>query len=166
MLGIAPSREKINLLAGTASVSFTQVVASILGIADTSTESGHQANECTEPRSAEGVECKKCSEIGHFAKDCPTGGSQACRNCGFGGWLLHFCELSLLSIAKRAIRPTNAPNLRIQRGPRVATVTLVFLQPKSSIYFCLLCLVGHFSKDCPEKKDWSRVKCNRCNESE
>ncbi len=25
-------------------------------------KSGHQSNECPEPRSAEGVECKRCSE--------------------------------------------------------------------------------------------------------
>lgn len=26
--------------------------------------------------------------------------------------------------------------------------------------------VGHFSKDCPEPRDWSKVKCNTCGESE
>lgn len=64
-----------------------------------SRQSGHSAADCTEPRSAEGVECKKCNEgrvaisssdrvlliifaVGHFAKDCPTGGgSFGCRNC-------------------------------------------------------------------------------------
>lgn len=24
--------------------------------------------------------------------------------------------------------------------------------------------MGHFSKDCPEPKDWSKVKCNNCGE--
>ncbi|KAL3464639.1 hypothetical protein BJX64DRAFT_253994 [Aspergillus heterothallicus] len=24
--------------------------------------------------------------------------------------------------------------------------------------------VGHYSRDCPEKKDWSKVKCNNCGE--
>ena len=56
-----------------------------------------------EPRSAEGVECKKCGEsmkycqlidectlieilAGYFARDCPTGGGEnGCRNCGQEG---------------------------------------------------------------------------------
>lgn len=25
---------------------------------------------------------------------------------------------------------------------------------------------GHMARDCPEPKDWSKVKCNRCGESE
>lgn len=28
---------------------------------------GHRSKECTEPRSAEGVECRVCSEMGHFS---------------------------------------------------------------------------------------------------
>ncbi|RAL58252.1 hypothetical protein DID88_002252 [Monilinia fructigena] len=41
-----------------------------------------------EPRSAEGVECKNCNEIGHFSRDCPTGGGGdggLCRNCNQPG---------------------------------------------------------------------------------
>jgi hypothetical protein len=63
-------------------------------------QSGHSSKECTEPRSAEGVECKNCNEskspmclriwniilisslVGHFSKDCPTRVKFACRNCG------------------------------------------------------------------------------------
>lgn len=26
-------------------------------------------------------------------------------------------------------------------------------------------LVGHFSRDCPQPKDWSKVKCSQCGES-
>lgn len=25
--------------------------------------------------------------------------------------------------------------------------------------------VGHFSKECPEPKDWNKVKCSNCGES-
>lgn len=32
-------------------------------------QEGHNAKECPEPRSAEGVECRKCNEMGHFSKD-------------------------------------------------------------------------------------------------
>jgi hypothetical protein len=32
-------------------------------------QEGHTAKECPEPRSAEGVECRKCNETGHFSKD-------------------------------------------------------------------------------------------------
>lgn len=51
-----------------------------------------------EPRDATNVECKRCNEskfqadsiyfsankfkVGHFSKDCPTGGGFGCRNCG------------------------------------------------------------------------------------
>lgn len=30
---------------------------------------GHKAADCPEPRSAEGVECRKCNETGHFSRD-------------------------------------------------------------------------------------------------
>ncbi|KAF1950550.1 hypothetical protein CC80DRAFT_228916 [Byssothecium circinans] len=32
-------------------------------------QEGHRSNECPEPRSAEGVECHKCSQTGHFSRD-------------------------------------------------------------------------------------------------
>lgn len=32
-------------------------------------QEGHNAKECPEPRSAEGVECRKCNETGHFSRD-------------------------------------------------------------------------------------------------
>lgn len=32
-------------------------------------QEGHKAADCTEPRSAEGVECRKCNEKGHFSRD-------------------------------------------------------------------------------------------------
>jgi hypothetical protein len=35
-------------------------------------QEGHNAKECPEPRSAEGVECRKCNETGHFSKDVST----------------------------------------------------------------------------------------------
>ncbi|KAE8161535.1 hypothetical protein BDV40DRAFT_267776 [Aspergillus tamarii] len=45
--------------------------------------SEHKAAECPNPRSAEGVECKRCNEVGHFAKDCPQAPApRTCRNCG------------------------------------------------------------------------------------
>jgi hypothetical protein len=114
---------------------------------------GHQSNECPEPRSAEGVECKRCNEsaqsfpfisyvaqvlihfvVGHFAKDCPNQPERprGCRNCGEEGHLAKDCE-----------RPRNPD-----------TVT------------CRNCeQMGHFSRDCPQPKDWSKVKCSNCGES-
>lgn len=32
-------------------------------------QTGHKAADCTEPRSAEGVECRKCNQMGHFSRD-------------------------------------------------------------------------------------------------
>ncbi|OAG00065.1 uncharacterized protein CC84DRAFT_358809 [Paraphaeosphaeria sporulosa] len=32
-------------------------------------QEGHKAADCPEPRSAEGVECHKCNETGHFSRD-------------------------------------------------------------------------------------------------
>ena len=72
---------------------------------------GHNAKECPEPRSAEGVECKRCNEsmlillaypnamrlpspVGHFAKDCPNSEPQSrgCRNCGEEGHIAKDCD--------------------------------------------------------------------------
>ncbi|KAL4864012.1 hypothetical protein BDV12DRAFT_176771 [Aspergillus spectabilis] len=66
---------------------------------DPCSASDHRASDCSNPRSAEGVECKRCSEsksiepqrciitkqgtVGHFAKDCPQAPApRTCRNCG------------------------------------------------------------------------------------
>jgi hypothetical protein len=32
-------------------------------------QEGHNAKDCDQPRSAEGVECRKCNEMGHFSRD-------------------------------------------------------------------------------------------------
>ncbi|KAL8691587.1 MAG: hypothetical protein Q9218_003210 [Villophora microphyllina] len=48
-------------------------------------QSGHNAAEYTEPRSAEGVEYRKYNKVGHFSKDYPTSTSSACRNRGEEG---------------------------------------------------------------------------------
>ena len=70
-------------------------------------QSGHQSSECPEPRSAERVECRKCNQsqsltrfvasiltetVGHFSKDCPTGGGNNCRNCGEEGHMSKECD--------------------------------------------------------------------------
>ena len=47
-------------------------------------EEGHRASECEKPRVAsETTECRKCSGMGHFSKDCPTAGPNICFNCGY-----------------------------------------------------------------------------------
>ena len=110
-------------------------------------KSGHQSTECPEPRSAEGVECKRCEQskafwysisavytenflVGHFAKDCPNF-SNACRNCGEEGHKSAECD-----------KPKNPAMSKCRNCDQM----------------------GHFSKDCPEPKDWSKVKCNNCGE--
>ncbi|CAG8036861.1 unnamed protein product [Penicillium salamii] len=118
----------------------------------------HIAAECTEERSAEGVECRRCNQsmsmhestlskeprctnifffsfqAGHFAKDCPTAGDRGprqCRNCGSEDHLARECD-----------QPRNP-----------ATMT------------CRNCeQVGHLSKDCPQPRDYSKVQCNNCGE--
>ena len=53
-----------NMLAVTASKSplLEYLSASLLTCMLHYRQSGHQAAECTEPRSAEGIECRKCNE--------------------------------------------------------------------------------------------------------
>lgn len=73
-----------------------------------SRKSGHRAQECEEPPNLDNVECRKCNKstlifsndeqqltaflAGHFAKDCPDGGSRACRNCGQEGHISKDCD--------------------------------------------------------------------------
>lgn len=63
----------------SALLSFVVVLISLLTVAG------------PEPRSAEGVECRKCNEIGHFSKDCPKAGPRGCRNCGQEGHMAKEC---------------------------------------------------------------------------
>ncbi|KAI9932844.1 hypothetical protein MW887_009096 [Aspergillus wentii] len=55
--------------------------------------SDHKAADCPNPRSAEGVECKRCNEVGHFAKDCPQADApRTCRNCGSEDHIARDCD--------------------------------------------------------------------------
>ncbi|MCJ1468002.1 hypothetical protein MMC07_006628 [Pseudocyphellaria aurata] len=87
-----PDKEKHQIVCKNCNRKFFSSFYKCLGIADTCTEPGHKAADCTEPKSAEGVECNKCHEMGHFAKDCPTGGKMQCRNCGEEGHKANECE--------------------------------------------------------------------------
>ncbi|KAL8914060.1 MAG: hypothetical protein Q9172_007165 [Xanthocarpia lactea] len=106
-------------------------------------QSGHRADECTEPRSAEGVECKKCNEaVGHFAKDCPTGGgSRACRNCGEEGHMAKECE-----------KPKNPANSTCRNCDEVGHFSKDCPKPKDwSKVKCNTCgEMGHTIKRCPQ----------------
>ncbi|KAL8992654.1 MAG: hypothetical protein Q9169_006935 [Polycauliona sp. 2 TL-2023] len=104
-------------------------------------QSGHKADECTEPRSAEGVECKKCNES-HFAKDCPTGGgSRACRNCGEEGHMAKECE-----------KPKNPANATCRNCEEVGHFSKDCPKPKDwSKVKCNTCgEMGHTIKRCPQ----------------
>lgn len=106
--------------------------------------------ECPEPRSAEGIECRKCNQAGHFSRDVSLPSSTnprlltpieclnietlsplICRNCS-----------SEDHMAKECDQPRNPGDV-----------------------FCRNCSEqGHFSRDCLEPKDWSKVQCQRCQE--
>ncbi|KAL4755864.1 uncharacterized protein BDW70DRAFT_154623 [Aspergillus foveolatus] len=56
--------------------------------------SEHKVFECPNPRSAEEIECKRCDELGHFAKDCPQASApRACRNCESEDHIARDCDL-------------------------------------------------------------------------
>ena len=61
MLVTALSHARTDLPAAIAS-KFDTTNADYWALTIVSRQSGHTAAECTEPRSAEGVECKHCSE--------------------------------------------------------------------------------------------------------
>lgn len=70
------------------------------------------------------------------------------------------------TVVKRVTCPRSA------RSPETLPLSLAATAIKVSTGLCPLTqttltlpIVGHFSKDCPEKKDWSRVKCSNCGES-
>lgn len=104
--------------------------------------------ECTEPRSAANVECRKCGEsklfgrvvvnvadrlpVGHFSRDCPQGGSRACRNCDQEG-----------HISKDCPEPRNIAKVQCRNCDEF----------------------GHMGKDCPKPRDselhWSVLDDSR-----
>ncbi|KMU75952.1 hypothetical protein CISG_05437 [Coccidioides immitis RMSCC 3703] len=55
----------------------------------------HHAKQCPEPRSAEGVECKKCQQAGHMSRDCPEEKDWSkvqCTNCKEMGHTFRRCN--------------------------------------------------------------------------
>ena len=44
-------------------------------------EIGHFSRECPNGGN-DNAKCYKCSEMGHYSRDCPKGGSDKCFNCG------------------------------------------------------------------------------------
>ena len=87
--------------------------------------------------------------VGHFAKDCPTGGSRACRNCGEEGHMSKECD--------KPKNPENAICRNCDESKPASSQTL--------LQRLIVDIAGHFSRDCPKPRDYSRVKCQNCGES-
>src|SRR4051794_16712100 len=106
MTSQVPSLASTKMLARTAGKS--QQLILYPTAADFHSKSGHKVADCEEPPNPANVECRKCNEgmsilcvsisrlltfvVGHFAKDCPQGGSRACRNCGQEGHIAKECD--------------------------------------------------------------------------
>ncbi|EEP75796.1 conserved hypothetical protein [Uncinocarpus reesii 1704] len=115
---------------------------------------GHTRRGCKQEQAAiEKVEvkCVICKEPGHRARDCtqPRKERSGCQN--------------------PAITPKNALNPAPPRvwsatdASKLVTLAKIVLK-KEPITELAVTAAGHMSRDCPEKKDWSKVQCSNCKE--
>ena len=95
-------------------------------------KSGHQATECPEPRSAEGVECKRCNE----SKATPcyiTGGCTDIPQWATLQKTVPMLATPAATAAKTAIRAASAISLRTQQCPNAVIASRWVILAKTAL---------------------------------
>ncbi|MCJ1393302.1 hypothetical protein MMC18_006174 [Xylographa bjoerkii] len=116
-------------------------------------ELGHISKSCPQDkveREQLGVKCVNCEEVGHRARDC----KQALNRVMQPQTVQSLVQLPMLHarFAKRWVT--------LQRIARLSLLKLAVIAGKRD-----MCpKMGHFSKECPKPRDYSKVKCTNCDE--
>ncbi|CZR52959.1 related to hexamer-binding protein HEXBP [Phialocephala subalpina] len=140
-------------------------------------ELGHTRNKCEQDTNENS---DRAEGVGHRVRDCPNPRPDkfACRNCKQSGHSSKVAFLLVYIWEFLAYHIRNAPSLALPKESSVRSVvksaTFLATAPKEEVTFAVTverkilmkvtARMGHASRECPEPKDWSRVKCSVCEE--